>query len=108
MFPTGRVASCAGLFDFKTCDDHDEVMKDSLGIADFKAHLSEVLRQVRRGRSFTLLDRKTPVARLAPIAERPEPLPVRHALRPLSAVVLPKPVRPGDSLADLVADRQRR
>lgn len=94
--------------DFETRSDQIQVMASrsgSIGIADLKAHLSEILRQVRRGATFTLLDRKTPIARLAPYAGRAEPVPVRHALRPLSAIVLPRPTRPTDSLADLMAER---
>jgi prevent-host-death family protein len=36
-------------------------------IAKLKARLSEYLRGVRAGRSVTVLDRKTPVARIVPI-----------------------------------------
>jgi prevent-host-death family protein len=35
-------------------------------IADLKARLSERLREVRRGRTITVLDRDTPIARLVP------------------------------------------
>ena len=33
----------------------------TIGIADLKAHLSEHLHAVRKGRSLTVLDRNTPV-----------------------------------------------
>ena len=36
-------------------------------IADLKSHLSEHLRKVRAGATLTVLDRRTPVARLVPI-----------------------------------------
>ena len=35
----------------------------SVGIAELKARLSEHLKSVRRGRTLTVLDRETPVAR---------------------------------------------
>lgn len=41
-------------------------------IADLKAHLSQHLRLVRAGGSFTIMDRDTPIARVEPIRlERP-------------------------------------
>jgi prevent-host-death family protein len=40
-------------------------------IAELKARLSEYLREVRRGRAFTVLDRETPIARLVPYEEAP-------------------------------------
>jgi prevent-host-death family protein len=39
-------------------------------IAELKARLSEHLRAVRGGEVITVLDRDTPVARIAPIRER--------------------------------------
>ncbi len=79
---------------------------DSVGIADLKAHLSELLREVRRGRKFTLLDRKTPVASLVPYTKASEPLPVRHAQGLLRDVRLLPPVRGVESLAALLEERQ--
>jgi prevent-host-death family protein len=38
-------------------------------IAELKARLSEHLRAVRRGEVITVLDRDTPVARIAPVRE---------------------------------------
>ena len=40
-------------------------------IAELKARLSEYLREVRRGRTFTVLDRETPIARLVPYEDVP-------------------------------------
>jgi prevent-host-death family protein len=80
--------------------------KGSVGIADLKAHLSALLREVRRGRTFTLLDRKTPVARLVPYTTAAEALPVRHAQGLLKDVVLLPPVRGVDSLSALLEERQ--
>jgi prevent-host-death family protein len=76
-------------------------------IADLKARLSEHLRSVRKGRTLTVLDRDTPVARIVPYAA--EPIEVRRATRRLRDLKLPsRPASPTDSLAVLVADRSRR
>jgi prevent-host-death family protein len=78
-----------------------------VGIADLKAHLSAHLRAVRKGRSLTVVDRETPVARLVPVDKGD--LEIRQASRHPGD--LPKPPRqrvPTDSLAMLMADRARR
>jgi prevent-host-death family protein len=77
-------------------------------IADLKARLSEHLRAVRRGRTLTVLDRDTPIARIVPYDES-EPLQVRRATRKPGEVPLPPPPgRPTDSLAVLLEDRASR
>src|SRR6266850_894777 len=48
-----------------TIYDYLMVMK-KVKIAYLKARLSEHLRQVRRGETFTVMDRETPIARLVP------------------------------------------
>ena len=79
-----------------------------VGIADLKAHLSEHLRNVRRGRTLTILDRNTPVAQIIPL-EADVPLEIRRASRKPSAVRVPKaPTTPTDSLAVLLRDRAKR
>ena len=79
----------------------------AIWIAELKARLSEHLRAVRKGRTLTVLDRGTPVARIVPCAE--EPVEVRRAVRRLrSLVVPPPPSGPTDSLALLLDDRRRR
>lgn len=76
-------------------------------IADLKARLSEHLKSVRRGRTLTILDRDTPVARIIPYAA--EPLEVRAATRRLQDLSLPPaPSAPTDSLTVLLDDRHRR
>jgi len=78
-----------------------------VGIADLKARLSEHLRSVRKGRSLTVLDRDTPVARIIPYEA--ETVEVRRATRRPRDLGLPKPPsRVTDSLAALLADRGRR
>jgi len=79
-----------------------------VGIAELKARLSEHLRAVRGGRSLTVLDRDTPIARIVPY-EASEPLRVRHATRkPRELKLPPPPDRPTDSLAVLLRDRASR
>jgi prevent-host-death family protein len=77
-------------------------------IADLKAHLSEHLRKVRAGRTLTVLDRDTPVARIVPYAPQAL-LEVRRAsVEPRRLRVPPPTSRPTDSLAVLLADRASR
>jgi len=81
-----------------------------IGIADLKARLSEHLRSVRKGRTLTVLDRETPVARIVPYdAEPPDRLEVRPATRrPRDLTAPPRSAKPTDSLALLLDDRRRR
>ena len=86
--------------------DYDMVMK-TVRIAQLKARLSEHLKSVRRGRTLTVLDRDTPIARIVPYGEAP--LEVRRATRRFSELpLLPAPAQRTDSLALLRADRERR
>ena len=59
-------------------------------MADLKAHLSEHLRRVRRGRTLTVLDRNTPVARIVPY-DAEAPLEVRRATRKPGELRVPQP-----------------
>jgi prevent-host-death family protein len=82
------------------------VMK-AVGIADLKARLSEYLKAVRKGRTLTVLDRDTPVARIVPY--RPDPVEIRRATRRLRDVKPPRPsAKRTDSVAVLLDDRRRR
>jgi prevent-host-death family protein len=79
----------------------------AVGIADLKARLSEHLRSVRKGRTLTVLDRETPVARIIPYAA--DPVEIRRATRRLRDLELPPaPAGATDSLAILLDDRRRR
>jgi prevent-host-death family protein len=79
----------------------------TVGIAELKARLSEHLRSVRRGRTLTVLDRDTPVARIVPY--KSEAVEVRRATRRPRDLRLPPPPRARtDSLAILLDDRRRR
>ena len=89
-----------------TTGDYNEVMK-AIGIADLKAHLSEHLKSVRKGRTLTVMDRATPVARIVPFTT--EALEVRRARRHPKDLALPLPPEaPTDSLTLLLEDRGRR
>lgn len=65
-------------------------------IADLKSHLSEYLRKVRSGRSLTVLDRETPIARIVPYEENRASLKIRAPApgspKP-SHIPLPPPLR---------------
>jgi antitoxin (DNA-binding transcriptional repressor) of toxin-antitoxin stability system len=89
-----------------TCDDYHMVMK-TVGIAELKARLSEHLRLVRKGRTLTVLDRDTPVARIVPYVN--SPLEVREATRRPRDLPAPPPFpHATDSVAILLDDRRRR
>ena len=90
-----------------TCHDHNQVM-NKVGIADLKAHLSQHLRTVRGGRTLTVLDRNTPIARIVPV-DIEAPLEMRRATRKASSLPLPPPCpAPTDSLSLLLRDRETR
>ncbi len=80
-----------------------------MGVAELKAKLSEYLREARRGRTVTVLDRETPVAQLVPIAST-EILSVRPAAglhKSLAQVPLPPPACLSvDPVALLLEDRE--
>jgi prevent-host-death family protein len=82
----------------------------AIGIADLKARLSEHLRSVRKGRTLTVLDRETPIARIVPYdAAADDRLEVRPATRRLRDMTAPpRTAKPTDSLALLLEDRRRR
>ena len=79
----------------------------SVGIAELKARLSEYLKLVRKGRTLTVLDRETPVARIVPYVA--DPIEVRRATHRLRDFTLPAPpATPTNSLDVLLEDRRRR
>ncbi len=86
--------------------DYNMVMK-AVRIADLKARLSEHLRSVRKGRTLTVLDRDTPIARIVPYA--PAPIEIRRSTRRIGDLKLPpRSSSPTDSLSVLLDDRRRR
>jgi prevent-host-death family protein len=89
-----------------TSHDYHVTMK-TVGIADLKARLSEHLRAVKKGRSFMVVDRETPVARLVPVETGA--LEIRQASRRARDLPASPPAAGNtDSLAVLLEDRQRR
>lgn len=71
------------------------VMKN-VRIAELKSRLSEHLRRVRGGRTLTVLDRNTPIARIVPCGDAQALLSVRTPLPgtpKLQRIPLPPPLR---------------
>jgi len=84
------------------------VMK-SVNIADLKAHLSEYLRDVRRGRELTVMERTTPVARIVPYAAGTAVLEVRPPRRRvprLQDVTLPPALDLEGDVVDLLLEER--
>jgi prevent-host-death family protein len=46
---------------------------ETVGAFTVKTHLSQLLRRVEKGESFTITKNGAPVARLVPIDEKPQP-----------------------------------
>ena len=90
---------------------HDYVMvMDAVRIADLKAHLSEHLRAVRRGRTLTILDRDRAIARIVPYDAERRPLtvrPPRPGAPPLARVPLPPPLRLKVDVVALLAEERQ-
>lgn len=90
-----------------TTHDYNEVMS-KVRIAELKAHLSEHLRRVRGGRTLTVFDRDTPVAKIVPY-DAEAPLEIRRATRKPRELRLPSPPPvKTDSLSVLLQDRASR
>jgi antitoxin (DNA-binding transcriptional repressor) of toxin-antitoxin stability system len=90
--------------------DYDVTMS-MVGIAELKSKLSEHLRKVRAGRSLTILDRKTPIARLVPwrpgVADLRMRRPAANAPK-LQRVPLPPPLELRGDVVDLLMDERQR
>jgi antitoxin (DNA-binding transcriptional repressor) of toxin-antitoxin stability system len=93
-----------------TNHDHHMVMK-KVRIAELKARLSEHLREVRRGVTYAVMDRDTPVARLMPYSNEGEGLrirPPRGRYPSFQKVPLPPPVRlKVDAVKLLIEERDK-
>lgn len=79
-------------------------------IAELKARLSERLREVRRGRTLTVLDRDTPIARIVPYSAEGESLVVREPLGrsgSLQKVPLPPPLKLDIDIVDLLLEERQ-
>ena len=71
-------------------------------ISELKAKLSSYLNAVRRGQTVTVLDRRTPIARVVPFEAGSEGLRIEPALSPPSAIAKVRGVRPSRTI-DVVA-----
>ncbi|MDQ7843994.1 MAG: type II toxin-antitoxin system prevent-host-death family antitoxin [Armatimonadota bacterium] len=67
----------------------------SAGIREAKAHLSRLIREVRRGREWVITERGRPVARLIPV--RAADLPLEERIRRLEEAGVLEPAPPGSS-----------
>lgn len=90
---------------------HDDLMvMKTVGVAELKARLSEYLRQVCGGAELTVVNRRTPIARIVPHAGDSVPLAVRRPARGAPAphlVPLPPALRlKVDVVALLLEERQ--
>jgi prevent-host-death family protein len=78
-------------------------MRANVGIAEFKAHLSEYVRAAQKGSEIIIKDRQTPVAKLVPIIQPQMIGEIRRATRSVAEVekVLdarpPEPPIPADT-----------
>jgi len=88
----------------------DSTPRRPLRVAELKARLSHYLRAVRAGRSLTVYDRDTPVARMVPVEPGPGDLPSVKPSRTLRDVRLPpapaRRVSSGDALREERRDRR--
>jgi prevent-host-death family protein len=78
--------------DNMTINSHNIVMK--VNISELKAKLSAYVDAVRRGETVIVLDRKTPVAQLAPLAGEADDLCIAQATRPPREISTLPGVRP--------------
>ncbi|MEN8151525.1 MAG: type II toxin-antitoxin system prevent-host-death family antitoxin [Planctomycetota bacterium] len=69
-------------------------MTMEVNISELKAKLSAYLDRVRKGETVTILDRKTPIARIVPLEEGPDDLVIHPATEPLSTMKDVKGVPP--------------
>jgi prevent-host-death family protein len=84
-------------------------MRERVGVAELKARLSEYLRRVRRGETVTVLDRKTEIARIVPLAGS-DPLSVRHPsgrVARIQDVPLPPPLGHAVDALELLAEERQ-
>lgn len=91
--------------------DYDMVM-NTVKIAELKSHLSEHLRQVKRGHTLIILDRSTPIARVIPYADDAQAglLQVRQPLPQspkLHQIPLPPPLRFRKDIVELLLEERQ-
>ena len=94
---------------FLTTSGHNGPMKQ-VRIAELKARLSEHLRAVRRGEVITVLDRDTPIARIAPVrqgAVLQVRRPVAGTPRPGRVALPGRPLRLKIDVVDLLLEERQ-
>ena len=94
---------------FVTIHDYHMTMS-RVRVADLKSRLSEHLRKVRAGRSVTVLDRDTPIARIVPYEEQGSSLTVRHPLPgapSLKRIPLPPPMKLRRDIVELLLEERQ-
>jgi len=92
-----------------TIDDYHMTMI-AVRIADLKSRLSEHLRKVRGGRTLTILDRDTPIARIVPWKAGRGSLELRPPLAgapTLQRVPLPPPLGLGGDVVQLLMEERQ-
>lgn len=92
-----------------TIRDYFQAMR-TVGVAELKARLSEYLRQVRGGAELTVVDRRTPIARIVPHQGETVPLAVRRPARGAPAphrVPLPPPLRLKVDIVSLLLEERQ-
>jgi prevent-host-death family protein len=78
-------------------------------IAELKARLSQYLREVKRGHSFTVMDRETPIATVTPYESGAELLRVRGPAGRFATpqdVPLPAPLKTKVDVVDLLLEER--
>ena len=86
------------------------VTMNEVRIAELKSRLSEHLRKVRGGRSLTILDRDTPIARIVPWKSAESGLKLRSPLAgapKLQDVPLPPPLRIREDVVKLLLEERQ-
>lgn len=86
------------------------VTMNGVRVADLKSRLSEHLRKVRTGRSVTVLDRNTPIARIVPYEESGSSLTVRSPLSSapsLKHMSLPPPLKLRRDIVTLLLEERQ-
>ena len=92
-----------------TIFDYNMTMNE-IRIADLKSRLSEHLRKVRAGRSLTILDRDTPIARIVPWNAEGVHLKLRPPLAgapKLQRVPLPPPLGSRQDVVKLLMEERQ-
>jgi len=91
-----------------TYRDYLQVMK-SVKIAELKARLSHYLREVKRGHSFTVMDRQTPVATVHPYESSGELLRIRGPVGKFATpheIPLPTPLKTKTDVVELLLEER--